>query len=381
MSRQELYEKLILSQEQVLEYSKDFAQVYRQERERSRHLEETHQKLKAIVDSISDAVVATDDQLRITEYNKAFEKLFENEKSRIIGTQFTLFLKSKKLINKIKKFKSADSVVLNFEFSLPGQDDSAFQATVTKIEDHQTHRNGFVFVLRDIRETKRLENLRHSLFTFASKEITTPLNGLISFLDYLYEDFKKKLNDDEMAHFQFLIESGQNLEKIIEDLMRLSPLNSENESQVVPVELNETLHDAMQHVELELNDSENQFHFEESGQVYILADKTIFSKAIESILKNFHHLSNGTIEISLETNREQIEIQFGCSSYKDNATNLQDLLEAPDTTEIASQDVSFSLAKDIIEWNGGKFHLLKERSALVVRFQKWNSDLTALVKS
>ena len=380
LSRQELLEKLILSQDQVLAYSKDFAQIYRKERERSRHLEETHKKLKAIVNSISDAVVATDDNLIITEFNKAFENLIESKDKAIPGAKFTKILQNQEVIRKLKKFKLTKSSVLSFEFLLLNQNDSVYLATVTKIENHQTHRNGFVFVLRDITESKRLEKLRDSLFTFASREITAPLNGLLGFLNYLYDDLKKKLSEDETAHFRFLIESGKNLENIIEDLMKLSPLTPENESQETPVEMNETVLAAIKHVESEFHSLEDRVYFEESNKVYILVDKILFSKAIESILRNFHSFCEGSTKINLVTNQDGLEVQFVASSLKNKALNLKKLLETQNSNEINGQHINLSLAKDIVELNGGKLQICEDQPAMSIEFSEWNSELHALVK-
>jgi len=384
LSRQELFERLILSQKQILVYSKDFAQIYRKERERRIHLEETHNKLKAIVNSISDAMVATDNNLVITEFNKAFENIIEKKPENIQGSSIVRLLPIQDLTPKINQFKTEDSTVLTLEFSINSLGESVYLATVTKTVSQQTERSGFVFVLRDITENKRLEKLRTSLFTFASNEIKTPLNGLIGVLNYLYSDLKTKLNEDESAHFRFLIESGENLEKIMEDLMRLSPLASQNDSEVSPVELNETIKSAIANIDSESYRLKVQIQFEKSDNVYILADKILFNKAVENIIKNLVFCShqNSVLKINLVQNQSEMEIQCKNSTVnEEKARNFKKELKTQNDHEINKQGINLALAKDIVEWNGGKFQIRGKKSlVLVIKFSNWNSEFKALMK-
>lgn len=379
-----MFERLILSQKQILAYSKDFAQIYRKERERRIHLEETHDKLKAIINSISDAMVAADNNLVVTEFNKAFEDIIGEKTENIQGSSILSLLPIQELNKKINQFKTADSKVLNFEFSINSLDESIYLATVTKILSQQTERNGFVFVLRDITENKHLDKLRNSLFTFASNEIKTPLNGLLGFLNYLYNDLKTKLNEDENAHFRFLIESGENLEKIMEDLMRLSPLASENDSQVSPLELNETIKSAIDNVNSESHRLKIQIQFKKSDNVYILADKILFNKAIENIIKNFVFCSHQDSELKIKLVKKQNELEIQCKNSKVNeekAGKFKKELNAENGYEINKQGINLALAKDIVEWNGGKFQIRGQKSlVLIIKFSDWNSELTALMR-
>ena len=377
LSPQELYDRLELSQKQIIEYSRDFAQIYRQERERSINLQEMHEKLRAVVNSIFDALVATDDQLVIQDFNTAFGKLIPNRDNSILGRSLLDVLPMGPFHSQIEDLRLQGCSRVNFEFSPADQNEVTYLTTVTKISNPQKETE-YVFTFRDITEGKLLERLRGRLFTFASNEIRTPLKGLLGFLNYMYDDFGKRLNEDELAHFRFLIESGENLEKIVEDLMRLSPLSQDKDTLNSPVDLNHAIQSTIEKVESDSRSLGIEVCFNSGIEAVISADKILLSRALESILRNlmFSAKSADKITIGLARKRKVLEVRFACSAHAGMSSDIKRLLMAGNGGQenIGQHDISMALAKDIIEWNGGHVRVEgKNKLNLVIGFSDWRA--------
>ena len=88
----DVHKRLELSQQQMLAYSRDFASIYRKEREKQRKLEQMHQKLRAVVNSISEAMVATDHELNIQDFNQAFKQLLSSQAETFLGKSLVAIL-------------------------------------------------------------------------------------------------------------------------------------------------------------------------------------------------------------------------------------------------------------------------------------------------
>lgn len=375
-SVQKLNERLELSQRQILAYSRDFAMVYRKERERRINLEEMNQKLRATLDSISDAVVTTDGDFMIQDLNIAFGKLVNAPIEDLKSNSLLDTLELTPHLEKIQKLNSDGSHNVNFEIAWNTGSGQSLTATVTRIGMRQDERKGFVFVFRDVTEQKRMERLKERLFIFASNEIRAPLNGLTGFLKYLYEDFQHKLAAEELAHFKFLIESGENLENIVEDLMKLSPLNQASDPQTKPVTLSKIVRMAIGNVEPDAHSIGVGLQLKTHVRGVLFVDEILLLKAFESILRNMVYCcSEGTrIELTMQKDEKRLKIVLNPSGNVRQYSNLEKVLQTHDNSEeeIGLQGINLALARDIIEWNGGEISITRNgKFSLAIIFHDW----------
>ena len=380
LSPQELSDRLGLLQKQIHEYSRDFARIYKQERVRRLNLQEMHDKLRAIVNSIFDALVATDENLRIQDFNNAFQNLIWKRSESVLDKSLFDVVEIKPFLHQIEELKRNGTSRISFEFSPENHSDLTYLTTVTKSSTSQSKNSGYVFTFRDVTENKQLEKLKGRLFTFASNEVRKPLKGLLGLLNYLYDDLGKKLNEDELAHFHFLIESGENLEKIIEDLMRFSPLDQYSENRIDSVDLGDIMWSAIGEIE---NDSQSlgvDIHFNSPKTVIISADRVLLSRAFACILRSLICSSNpnSKIDIDFAAKGKALEIHFRCSSLLAKRTQIERLLTVAEDglDDIGRHGISLALAKDILDWNGGKIRI-EEGSTfnLIVSFNDWSPKI------
>ena len=378
--------RLELTQQQVLAYSRDFASIFRLEREKQRNLEQIHQKLRAIVNSISEAMVATDCELNIQDFNQAFKRLLAIQTDKILNKSLTTILSAELLQKNLEKINLRKQTAVNFECTFPNQPEVFFLATLSKILDERKQRTGYVFLFRDISEKKRFSQLKSHIITFASYEIQTPLHGLLGFLHLVYDNIQNRLSKDELTHFNFLIESGKNLQKMVDEMMCFLPLNHADELSRSLINVTELLPVAIKSLEIETQNPGIHIWVQGQTNAMILADRDLLIKAMENILKTFLVFlgSDGNIEIELVQTNSKLEVRFGCAeiSLKDWEELLRQLNSPclfPNGAE--GLTIGLALSREIVEWNKGKIMMqIGDSKPLVVVFPLWNRAISMPAK-
>ncbi len=376
ISKKEIRRRLELSNQQVLAYSRDFAHIYRQEKDKRQKLEELHQNLKAIVNSMSDAMVATNDLFKIYEANQAFWDIFPSIRKEE-DVSLTQFLPVNVIKKHIARMKKENTSSISFESSAAKRNGLVFWVTISKFVNSFSKNNGYVFLFHDITEKKRFEKAKNKFVLLASQEIQLPLNGLLGLIDLLYENVRSRLNDEELSYFDFLINSGKNLQQMIEKLLQISPVRGEDEISKNLVHLDELVIEVLKEKHQDVKDQAIQIQFEVLNKGAILIDKDLVLKALCSIYKVLliHTKPRGIIEIELRQFRKNMELRFKCLNISQkNRVNLHNLLNIQDNFKesISNSGISFALAREIIEWNDGNIKMEnKKYLQLKIIFPSW----------
>jgi len=364
---EEIQKKLSLSQQQALAYSRDFAKIYRLEREKRQRILEMNQKLRAILNSMSDLMVATDTNFTIQETNPAFLRIFASGNRRVTGKSLWEVLGSTHLKAVAHDIQpgSAHKEAVSCQF--PAAPDRFFDVSIARISGKS---GGFVFVFRDVTERVRFERMRKRFITFASHEINTPLHGLLGFVHLLYENLKDRLSSEERSHFKFLLDSGENLRLLVQDLAHFSPGHREYSPENENVAVREALEQAIQRVRLDVESIGIHILIDGEEQGTVRGEKDLLVKAFESVLKTYVIYSglDATIRIRIDYDGDRIAISF-CSSEKiEELEELQRHLTENTGLQGRPHNIGLglALAKDIVEWLGGKMRFEQGNGAKLI---------------
>ncbi|CUH62457.1 Aerobic respiration control sensor protein ArcB [Thalassovita gelatinovora] len=200
----------------------------------------TSVRLSEVLGTTSDALVVTDGNGRIVEFNRVAEELLKTERGAALGQAFDRcllnergdfarlpFVSSGRISGLQLHLKSADGRVIPVEVS----------QGVAKIETAKFH----VYFLRDITERKNAERaLRQSrdraqagervksrFLAVMSHEMRTPLNGILGVVDLMRDG--QNLTAREFDHYLDLLQnSGQTLLTHVNDVLDITQLEADD---------------------------------------------------------------------------------------------------------------------------------------------------------
>lgn len=139
-------------------------------------------RLTSLINSMADAVIATNQKGQIVLYNGAALDLLNTNLSlenKYLQTLVTLFDEEGKEVDLITEGKKRDAVLKRDDLHFKGNDDQEINvyASVSPIRSGFTQEGdqGFIFVLRDITKQKTLDEERNEFISVTSHELRTPI--------------------------------------------------------------------------------------------------------------------------------------------------------------------------------------------------------------
>lgn len=182
--------------------------------------------VEAILNSIRDAVLVTDDRDRIILANRAAERLFGFHfdpdaavlAAEILGTDALLVL--------IQKSRTGRIAHVRHEIALP-QDgrEAIFDAVLSCTEDDADHNSAVVAVLHDITREKEIAQMKNDFVSHVSHELKTPLASINAYAEMLVDG--EAQDAETLANFCGVIQSqARRLTRLIEDILNISRIES-----------------------------------------------------------------------------------------------------------------------------------------------------------
>jgi signal transduction histidine kinase len=311
---------------------------------------------------MSDAMVATDGRFRIVEYNRAFRELAMLPERLERAVPLPDVLPVEPLLERARELRprSRRRVLAEWQCNTPKR--RCFEVVINRIRSGR-QQSGYLFLFRDVTEQKRLEQMKSRFFTFASHELQAPLQGLLGFLHLMYQGLKDRLDAEERRHFEFLIESGENLRLMTEDLLRLSPREGSRSEKKV-ARLDSILLDALRRVNVDIQALGLNIRKEGAFDAEICGDIEMMVKAFESILKVFtlYCRPEATLWIRGKLTGRRIQLEFFDPDLPVEETDIREMLQGGEATgdRLSHLGLGLALARDVLEWLGGGLSLAEE---------------------
>lgn len=316
----------------------------------------------SVLENMGEAVLVFDSENTITLFNKSAERLFGIRASKILGAKIESindgllsFLKS--------RIKILSSSNLNFENKLIIMgEEKILSFSISPSEDSEIGKNSFTVVIKDLTETKRLEeeakrneklSAMGELASGVAHEIRNPINAIGMIAQRLNKEFASTTNQEEYTSITQLLRTEVNrINKIITQFL----------SYAKPIELN-----------LKPVDIKSLF-----DEVYHLFEDQAKQKGIsfiksyrDSIMVNLDHdlikqtLMN-LVQNSIDATNSDGQIKFGYSKSKsdliieisDNGEGIPDekqkkIFDLYFTTKKEGNGLGLSISQKIISQHHG----------------------------
>ncbi len=199
---------------QARKFGEDVARLYAAEKARRKELETTTQKLQAIFDTAPNGLAVVDNTLKIIEANPRFLALFQQTSDCIQQPLADLLpIEPLQQIMESVKNDTGDLAFVELEITEPVY--RTLLVNLAPLSDEQ----GWVLILHDLTERKRLEGLKDEFVNIAAHELRTPLAGVIGFVGVLQEELKP-VDDPMMTNLiQLILKSTDRLKTTIDELV------------------------------------------------------------------------------------------------------------------------------------------------------------------
>src|SRR5699024_5386920 len=140
-------------------------------------IEKEQKKLSSVLENMSEGVVATDKEGKITLINEAAGKLIKKDANTLVNEDLIKLLDLDEKIKDISQLQESGSVILD----LSEEEIFLVRANFSTVLEENDDISGVITVLSDVTEEEKVERERKEFVSNVSNELRTPLTRLRSY--------------------------------------------------------------------------------------------------------------------------------------------------------------------------------------------------------
>jgi two-component system phosphate regulon sensor histidine kinase PhoR len=336
---------------QAKKYGEELAQLYAIEKARRQDLETTTQKLQAIFDTTPNALAVIDNDLTIVETNPRFMLLFE-QGDGCIGRPLTDLLPAEPLLKTIQSMEAEAANLGSVEIEI---NEPVFRTLLVALAP-LGNGQGWVLILHDLTERKRLEGLKEEFVNIAAHELRTPLGGVMGFVSVLRENLQE-IGDPIMLHISdMILESTDRLKIIVDELVEFATAqrNIDDGLHIIDIDLNWFLQKSVRFLQKQIEAKNIDCRVElPSESMMVQGDQFILNEVIYQLLKNAVNFNKPGGKIIVRAQRLSLS---ALGTLKANATEP----DQEEVTVIEIEDTGIGIPQTDLGKIFDKFYQVEE---------------------
>lgn len=271
--------------------------------------EEERQKLQSVLANMSEGVIATEKDGKITVINGAAELLLGKSRTKLKDQYLLEFLHVEDKITDISELQESGSMIIDVS---DGKEEALVKATFSTILNENNEINGFIAVITDVTEQEKLEQDRREFVSNVSHELRTPLTTMRSYLEALADG---AWQDEDLApkFLKVTQDETERMIRLVNDLLQLSRMDQrEYTLQRERTEFTSYFHEVIDRFEMNVTDNiQFQRHLPKQ-KFYVWLDRDKMTQVLDNIISNAIKYSpeGGKITFSLEQKNRQLLVKI-----------------------------------------------------------------------
>lgn len=211
-----------LAHQQALRFAKDLAEIFKIEKARREELQIAYQQLQTIFANTPAGLVVLDEKLTIQQANPMFCKWMESKPEAVQGKPLAEVLAAEPLIQEIEAGDAADEPA-QVELVVTEPVPRAFVAHVARLESRRAP--GWIVVLQDHSERKKLEYQKAEFINIAAHELRTPMSPILGYSLILLEDLKGQIDEVHWTFLESIYTGASRLQRRVDELVAFANMS------------------------------------------------------------------------------------------------------------------------------------------------------------
>jgi two-component system phosphate regulon sensor histidine kinase PhoR len=320
-------------------------------------------ELTAVLSSMVEGVIAVDMDERIISINRAAARIFEKLPENLLNRSIPEAIRNPDLQKFINKALSSKENIEE-DITLYQRGERILYVHNTPLQDPDGQRSGILVVLNDVTHLRKLENMRKDFAANASHEIKTPLTAIKGFVETLRTG--ECADPKETDRFLTIIEKHVNrLAAIIEDLMKLSKIEQQDEKSDIQLEENSVksvISSAIQTCREKAEAKEIAIDFVCPEDISVLLDSRLMAQAVINLLDNAINYSSEKSDIQISASLKDKELRISVQDHgigipKEHLSRLFERFYRVDkarSRELGGTGLGLAIVKHIAHAHGGR---------------------------
>jgi two-component system, OmpR family, phosphate regulon sensor histidine kinase PhoR len=347
--------ELELTHRQVVKYGQDLARVYVAEKAKREELEVAYQALSAIFASTPDSLVVLDHSFNILQANAAFARLVEMPSHALDGRAIDEVLLAAQLLPALHSLTAEDTAPVEVELKITVPAKRSLLANIARLQAGRVR--GWIIVLRDQTNRKRLEYQKTEFINIASHELRTPLGAVMGYGELLMGSLSDKfdqIGDEPRMLLESVIKGANRLNGIVNELIHFAEINQGDlqPQGVVEFSLCDLVQDVVADLQQVADDKGVDLQVA-TPDVRLVADSALLRTAVYQLTLNAinFNTSGGFVRIEADEAAGQVTVRVVDSGIGIAQADLDGIfrpffqVEHPDTRRVGGLGLGLSIVQ------------------------------------
>ena len=334
-------------------------------------------QLNVIINSVGEALVVTDKDLKITTVNPAFVELIEKNEKEIIGKMYDEIVQCLDEKDEIKRTMNV-SIEKTVSKGITTESRSRIKTSDEQIVTigaiHAPLKSGggkiigVVNSIRDISKEAKIDRMKTEFISTVSHELRTPLTSIKGYIDLILDGDTGEINELQKEFLEIVSQSSDRLNNLINDLLDAEKIESGKIAmKFKKISLSNLVNLALSTMESSVEKKGLKLisKIEEGIEMYGDSDRII--QVLINFISNAVKFTKGgeiTVELKLINGKSEIVIQdTGIGISKSDQKKLfTKFFRADDeyTRSVGGTGLGLSIVKAIVEKHGGEIKVKSE---------------------
>lgn len=319
-----------------------------------REISRERDTIETILKNMKESLIIIDENKNLLSVNNSAKELF-NSKRKLIGENILNLIRDDDLLKLIDDALMGSSVE-----SITNIGDREFKFYVNPVFEDKKVR-GVVILFIDETEEIRALRLREEFSSNVSHELKTPLTSICGFSELLVNGMVDDANKEEF--YKLIYDDSKRLLTLIEDIMKISGLETEETFSREEIKLNELIKDILR-AQRNLIDEKN-IAVSLDGDGLVFENKTMMWELFANIINNGlkYNKDGGKLDIKIsedEKNYEVLIVDTGIGIPSKDLARIFERFYRVDKSrsrKIGGTGLGLSIVKHVLQSIDGKLEI------------------------
>ena len=319
-----------------------------------REISRERDTIETILKNMKESLIIIDENKNLLSVNNSARELF-NSKRDLIGENILNLIRDEDLIKLIDDALMGSSVE-----SITNIGDREFKFYVNPVFEDKKVR-GVVILFIDETEEIRALRLREEFSSNVSHELKTPLTSICGFSELLVNGMVDDANKEEF--YKLIYDDSKRLLNLIEDIMKISGLESEEAFSREEIKLNELISDILRAQRNLIDEKNIAVSLDGDGLVY--ENKTMMWELFANIINNGlkYNKDGGKLDIKISEDEKNYQVSIVDTGIGIPSKDLARIFERfyrvdkSRSRKIGGTGLGLSIVKHVLQSIDGKLEI------------------------